>query len=195
MLDLTKIKMPSALEVEGVFYAINTDFRKWLLFSRLIKDNSSTMADAEKLIYIDAIPTNKEKSIEAIYNFYNPPHELPRKVGATSGAIALDYDIDADLIYAAFLQGYKIDLLGTDCHGHAIELHWHKFIALLSGLKDTKLNEIMSYRGFIPNNKITYEKQMIELKQSWEIRPPESEESKRAREEFNALLEKPKSKK
>lgn len=41
----------------------------------------------------------------------------------------MDYEQDADVIYASFLSEYGIDLLDTS-------MHWAKFRALLSGLSD-----------------------------------------------------------
>ncbi|HFU4450986.1 TPA: bacteriophage Gp15 family protein [Streptococcus suis] len=53
---------------------------------------------------------------------------------------------DAEYIYAAFMQVYKIDLI--EVQG---ELHWKKFNALLAGLPDTtKMSEIMRIRAWKP---------------------------------------------
>lgn len=183
-MDLIKIKLPSFVEVEGFFYEIKTDFRAWLAFSRLIQDEATSWEILEKTIYLCDPPKDKEKGLKALLEFYNPPQELPRKTGAGSKAIILDYDIDADLIYSAFYEQYKIDLLETS-------LHWHKFLALLNGLHDTRLNEVMGYRVYDPNDKDDYTKQMQKLKNAWEIIPKaEKEKRKKARDKFNSLLEK-----
>ena len=53
------------------------------------------------------------------------------------------HQVNADLIYAAFLGQYGIDLVDID------ELHWHKFLALLRGLNDsTLLHQVMQYRCY-----------------------------------------------
>lgn len=53
----------------------------------------------------------------------------------------LDYDVDAPLIYAAFMQTYHIDLVSIDY------LHWWKFQALLEGLPDEcRISKIIGYR-------------------------------------------------
>ncbi|HFI0790118.1 TPA: bacteriophage Gp15 family protein [Streptococcus suis] len=54
---------------------------------------------------------------------------------------------DAEYIYAAFMQVYKIDLI--EVQG---QLHWKKFNALLAGLPDnTKMSEIMRIRAWKPS--------------------------------------------
>lgn len=54
---------------------------------------------------------------------------------------------DAEYIYAAFMQVYKIDLI--EAQG---QLHWKKFNALLAGLPDnTKMSEIMRIRAWKPS--------------------------------------------
>lgn len=56
----------------------------------------------------------------------------------------LDYNVDADLIYAAFIQVYGIDLIEQQG-----KLHWSKFQALMNGLPEgTTLSTIMGYRAY-----------------------------------------------
>ena len=42
---------------------------------------------------------------------------------------SMDFEFDAEEIYADFLREYNIDLFDT-------EMHWYKFLALLNGLSD-----------------------------------------------------------
>ena len=91
----------------------------------------------------------------------------------------IDYAIDADLIYAALMQCYGLDL----CAG---EVHWHKVRALVTGITGTKLNEVMSYRSAKPGK----DKTLAMLKRAWALPVKESAENKKARERFNSLLEK-----
>jgi|SRR5690625_137246 len=54
------------------------------------------------------------------------------------------YDLkqDANYIYASFMQDYQIDLIEQQG-----KLHWHKFNALLAGLKDdTKFRNVIEIR-------------------------------------------------
>ena len=66
-------------------------------------------------------------------------------------------------------------------------MHWHKFLALLSGLHNTKLNEVMSWRCWDGDTKTEYGKQMAKLRAAWELPPENQEEIDRDLEAFNAL--------
>lgn len=189
-MDLIKIDAPSNVELEGVFFEIKTDFRDWLKFGRIINNEESTL---NELFYLfpDKKPKDLKKILPKLIEFYNPPQLLPRPTSAASSDRVLDYDIDGDLIYAAFMEQYKIDLFEKMPDGvHARPLHWHKFQALLNGLHDTRLNEVMGYRAYNPNDKTEYKKQMINLKNAWKLPQKESKKNRQAREEFNALFEK-----
>lgn len=55
----------------------------------------------------------------------------------------LDFDYDAEYIYASFMLDYGIDLI--DMQGR---LHWKKFISLFHGLSEqTKIREVMRIRS------------------------------------------------
>lgn len=55
----------------------------------------------------------------------------------------LDFDYDAEYIYASFMLDYGIDLI--DMQG---KLHWKKFISLFHGLSEqTKIREVMRIRS------------------------------------------------
>lgn len=192
-MDLIKINLPSTIFVEGIFYEINTDFRAWLKFDKLIKNEELTEEEI-KSYFLNEIPGNLQAALIALVDFFNPRQELPRSTGGGSSDPVLDYELDGDLIYSAFLEQYKIDLMATDENGHAIFLHWHKFLALLKGLHDTRLNDIMSYRAFNPNDKSDYKKEMQQLKNAWAIPHHETKSEKAAREKFNKLFEKPETK-
>lgn len=101
--------------------------------------------------------------------------------GTSSDVILLDFKIDSDLIYAAFLQQYGVDLIDVP------ELHWHKFLAMLNGLRGTKLDEVIGYR--------CYQKQTDkdidpyeEMREAWAIERPLSEEEEAELEAFNAAF-------
>ena len=76
----------------------------------------------------------------------------------------LDFDYDAEYIYASFMLDYGIDLI--DMQGR---LHWKKFISLFHGLSEqTKIREVMRIRSMeVPrftgkNGKVIQE--ILELK-------------------------------
>lgn len=159
MLDLTTKALPNTVTVAGKAFLINTDFRIWLRFEREIKlmpfIDTSYIFPEDKPQYV---------SIPELLEFARPKSELPRKMRNQSDEIALDFDIDSDLIFAAFMECYGIDLTEAD-------MHWHKFLALVKGISDScRLGKIMSYR--------VYEKQTDksdpyeELQRAWRINPP-----------------------
>lgn len=187
-MDLIKVCLPSTIEVEGIFYPINTDFRAWIVFSRLLYKENVTLVEFDYL-YLNDKPLDRQKGFEKLLEFFAPKKELPRAIGGGNGERVIDYDLDAELIYSAFMQVYKIDLLATDKKGRAIPLHWHKFTALLNGLTGTKLNDVMGYRSYNENDKSDYNKQLINMRNAWRLPAIETAEDRKAREEFNALFD------
>lgn len=188
MIDLSKVKLPDCIEVAGSFYNIKTDFRLWLNFSRIVNTKGAVVDDVD-FIYTDTIPSaeNKKEAFKKLLEFFQPETILPRS--ASDGKV-LDYEIDADLIYAAFYEQYGIDLLATDESGHAVQMHWHRFLALLSGLHNTKLNEVMSWRSWNGDTKTEYGKQMQKLRNAWELPEEKDEKVQEDLEKFNKLFEK-----
>lgn len=179
-MDLTKKALPNIVEVGGNAYSVYTDFRKWMRFEIEVKRN------IEKKTPIDTSFLFKNEhplycNISDLFVFSRPKRELPRRVGNESHAIVFDYELDAELIYAAFMGQYGIDLIDIP------ELHWHKFLALMHGLNDsTMLREVMRYRCYEKN---TDKKRDIyqELKDAWEIIPCIEEEQEEL-DAFNALF-------
>lgn len=160
MIDLTTKGLPNVIEIDGSLYSINTDFRLWMRFEIEV----SKLKPHEKLdvsyLFVNKMPWYM--TLNDLMPFARPKRPLPRNIGRQSDAIALDYEMDSDLIVAAFLGQYGIDLTEVD------NLHWHKFLALLHGLNEhTKLREVMGYRMYEKDNgkKDHYE----ELRRAWEI--------------------------
>ncbi len=89
------------------------------------------------------------------------------------------------MIFAAFMEQYKIDLLSE-----SLNLHWYKFRALLEGLHDTPLNEVMKIRSWQPkaNDTPEYKAQMQKLYNAWKIVPPLTSEETAKIAEFDALF-------
>ena len=127
-------------------------------------------------MYVDAPPDNRLEGLEKLVEFMQPPQVLPRKDRHAKGEKVLDYDIDADYIYAAFWEQYRIDLLVE-------EMHWYKFCALLHGLHDTELNNIINARLWKPTGKRgEYEKSREKQHEAWRL--PQENEPDEALEDF-----------
>lgn len=175
MIDLTKRTLPNTINVGGVLFSINTDFRVWMKFEISTKGIHKGDRLDVRYLFKNDYPYNFD--ICELFSFSRPKNILPRPI-KSSDVIPLDYEIDSDLIYSAFMGQYGIDLVEVE------ELHWHKFLALLNGLNDSqKLSEVIGYRCYEkPNGKEDiYEK----LKYAWEIEPPLTEEQQAELEAFS----------
>lgn len=183
MLDLTKATLPKTIEVDGRVYNIHTSYKYWLRFLVMIDDKNTSPKDFD-FMYIDEKPLSRINGIMALVQFCNPPQLLPRPdvFGSDSSEKATDYTVDADYIYAAFMELYGIDLIESD-------MHWYKFLALFMGLHGTKLNEIIGYRLYTNTSgkRDAYTRQMEKLRRAWEL-PQHEDEHDEALEAFEAKL-------
>ncbi len=182
MIDLTKAILPQAVKVGGSFYKIHTDFKYFIRLCQLLKDKQ-TPINALDFIYAGEIPPNRAEGIRAVCEFMQPPRLLPRRTGDEPSENVLDYELDADLIYSAFLENYGIDLVDTP-------LHWYKFQALLSGLHDTELNRVIGHRLWTntTGRNDSYTKQQQKLYEAWRLPQKEDEENDEALKAFEAQL-------
>lgn len=179
MIDLTKRGLPNVVEINGEPFSIYTDFRLWMKFE--IEVSRMKQTDRIDISYLFKNEMPECCDLTDLYAFSRPQNELPRSIG-NSDVIVLDYVIDADLIYSAFLGQYGIDLVDIE------ELHWHKFLALLGSLNDsTKLREVMGYRCYKKETRKDYDPYM-ELREAWMIEPCMSESEIAELDEFNKMF-------
>ena len=179
MLSLIKAGAPEAVQVNGAFFAIQTDFRYWIRFSQMLKENH-TFGDFD-FLYKNGAPEDRTAGFNSLLDFYINKKQLPKVSGESDGTRAVDYELDSDLIFAAFYEVYGIDLTEET-------LHWHKFRALFDGLHGTKLNEVMGYRLYKPNEKTDYKKTMLELKEMWALPEEITDEEQKEIDDFDARL-------
>lgn len=176
-MDLTKIKLPDTITVSGVDYPIQTGHTYWFRFSQLLDDINSTFGDFD-FLYIDEKPENRQEGFTELFNFYYEKKEIPRVTDESSGVKAIDYTVDADLLYAGLLQQYGVDLSLKN-------IHWHKVRAMIAGLKETKLNDIIYYRTCDYDAK---QKELMKAKTAWAL-PEKEDNASKELEEFNALFD------
>lgn len=181
MIDLTKKILPDSVEVSGRTHKIKTDFRDWLVFGQMARENC-LYRDFD-IFYIlrpdltpDA-PEDRKAGFEELAKFHNPPQPLPRASGSEASVPVVDFMQDGDLVLAAFRDCYGINLKKED-------MHWHEFLALFRGLHDTKLNEVMGFRSYDENDKTSYEDSMKALRDAWALEVPRTEEEMKTAEEF-----------
>lgn len=161
MIDLSETQLQNSIILQGGNTAlINTDFRVWIQFYRILKLAEWSNLDFAdfNFIFVENPPEITMSVMESLYYFYSNPNPLPLAFDGGGAVIGYDYDIDSEYIYSAFLGQYGIDLL-------EINLHWHKFKALFLGLnKNCKLSEIMELR-------FSQQKEHQKLKAMWLIEP------------------------
>ncbi|WLF70482.1 bacteriophage Gp15 family protein [Clostridium septicum] len=140
--------VPITVDIDGIKYDINSDFRTSILFELLMQD--SEINEEYKIInalelYYPVVPTNINEAVEKILWFYRCGKEATSQKGNSKGKSAAQiysFDYDDEYIYSAFLDQYGIDLQDIDY------LHWWKFKAMFKGLKeDNEIVKIMGYRS------------------------------------------------
>lgn len=146
--------LPEYVSVDGESYFIDTDFRTFIIFEKVILDPDLDSRERIKtlldLVYTDALPENINGAFNAALEVYRCGEKDSGKQSRNrkNGNVELkpkliyDYEFDAPYIYAAFLAQYGIDLNDIEY------LHWWKFQALFKGLTSAnKIVEIMGYRA------------------------------------------------
>ena len=162
---------------------INTNFRSFILFELLMQDKEISNEDKIALaidLFYDEFPKDLKLAFEGIIWFYKcgkdeKQEKYTKKRQNKKNKNIYSYEYDADLIYTAFLDQYRLDLNEVE------ELHWFKFKAMFDGLKsDNRIVEIMSYRAIdIGKIKDKEEKKKYKrLQQEWALPDNRTEEEK-----------------
>lgn len=148
--------IPDKVEINGIEYEINTNFRTSILFEMMMQDNelddelkiALTLEQYYPIInmsdeLIRHLINNKNEAIEKILWFYRCGKDTKKSNGGNGKSVKIyDYDYDDEYIYSAFLDQYNIDLQEIEY------LHWWKFKAMFNSLKeDNQIIKIMGYRG------------------------------------------------
>lgn len=136
---------PSEIIVKGKSYPIPTDFRVWLD----LNEQFSNVSDKKEIlnIFISFLVKNKlpvyKEAIDEILVFFNCGEKLKEenKSNQRKKEKYIDFKVDEELIFSAFISQYSIDLRRDT-------VHWWDFIAMFSGLnEDHKISKIISYRA------------------------------------------------
>ena len=143
---ISPYSLPEGISIDGIFYTVNTDFKIWLEISNIIFSKELNVFEkAEKalaLCYKDSLPKTFNSAIGGMFEFYKCGKEpIKNNSSSTFEKPVIDLIHDSDMITAAFLHDYNIDLFKTS-------LHWWEFKALLSShSEDNKIVKIMGYRS------------------------------------------------
>lgn len=152
-------RLPDSINVQGVEYPIQTDFRTILRYSAqmdtIAEDNLAEIISCMKIVIYRDFPDDIFSAISALNWFIKCGKEEKRnrpsnKLLGVNSNQPFDFSVDGELIWSAFRRNdvYGIDLLEIPY------LHWWKFIAMLDDLpEDTRLHRIMDYRTIDTTNK------------------------------------------
>ena len=67
-------------------------------------------------------------------------------------------------------------------------MHWHKFKALVNCLRESKYNDVISYRSWRKSSQ-SYDDMMAKLKDVWSLEQILTDEEQRKIDEFNSLFD------
>ncbi|WP_342538444.1 Gp15 family bacteriophage protein [Sporosarcina sp. FSL K6-1540] len=126
----------------------------------------SNTNDLWNYIYATYINVESKRSIE--YDRKGNP--LPFQKESKQ---SIDFNKDAEYIYASFMQAYKINL-----YHERGKLHWHEFKSLLSGLpSDTIMQRIIQIRLYEPSKgeSSEYKQAMRDLQKIYALEEIEEE--------------------
>ncbi|WMC91262.1 Gp15 family bacteriophage protein [Kineothrix sp. MB12-C1] len=141
--------MLSDLPDEWKGYQIEADFRIGLQISQLLYDSDYTeferITGCIDLLYYD-IPESVEEAMQGITWFLNGWNHDNFEKG--DNVRCVDFDMDQWRIYSAFLNQYHINLSEAD-------MHWWKFMGLLTALNECAYTQVVGIRSEKINPKLS----------------------------------------
>ena len=133
---------PRSLIVAGEDYPIRWGHRDCLRIMANLEDNDLTRWEQYtylvQALYVEIPPEFNEALIQALW-FLHGGKDLEEASDRADGVKTFSYEQDAELIYSAFSTRHGIDLAETD-------LHWWRFRALFTDLRETTFSELCSLR-------------------------------------------------
>jgi len=133
---------PKSLTVNGEEYAIYWDHRSCLRIMAALE--SGDLTRWEQYLYLvqalyEDVPSDFNAALMQALWFLHGGRELEEASARADTRRTFSYEQDAELIYAAFSTRHGIDLATAN-------LHWWRFRALFSDLRDTTFSELCSMR-------------------------------------------------
>jgi len=180
--------LPEHLLISGKKIAINSDFRIWLELSSIIGSGSLDVGKITKIfsLIFKELPPNMIEALKAATEFYSRGEKKETSPDKTSDIIskkAFDFDYDADLIYSAFMQQYRVDLCDID-------MHWWKFKALLNGLTDeTYFIKVVQYRSIDLSQIKDKEQKKFYRKMKATYKLPDNRSEEQKEQQLNSVME------
>lgn len=141
-------KFPKTVRVNDEDYPIETDFREWIRFTKLVEDDEVPWQIKYQLLmqwYIEDIPDDLEGAINALGNFLamkQEDDEQESDAPAKTPKQVYSFDEDMTWIYSAFREVYRINLQTIRY------MHWWEFQTLFIGLPEsTEIKQRIMYRN------------------------------------------------
>lgn len=187
-------KPSKSVTIRGVEVPINWDFRTSIKFTELLEDRDLSKIELIKkgvrLYYGTWADTHSfaegelEEAIEKMIEFYSYSLAPVNSKNKSSKKQSYSFTYDAEYVYAAFWEQYKIDL-------SVVEMHWWNFKALFNGLSEnTQFGKIIGYRTMDISKLSDEEKKFYrEMKSLYKLPTHESEIDEALSNELAEALE------
>lgn len=136
---------PSNVEINGVKYPVETDFRLMMRLELIIQTTAKAELGKALLpvirdFYKGSVPRDADAAVRGMILFYRCGDNSDRKK-LPKRERCYAFDADQKYFISAFRSEYGINLA-------AVKMHWWEFSALFSGLgENTELIRIMQYRA------------------------------------------------
>lgn len=179
-------QLPDCITVNGRTYRVDLDFRNVLRMSDIL--NRKDLLQGAKIYHalrcvMKHPPRDTSAAMDALMTLLFPPDPAEGQTKGTAEKLT-DYVQDADMIRAAFLQSYKINLWRD-------RLHWFEFTALLRNLPEgSRYTDVLSIRARpMPEPTRYNEKErqwLAEAKARFAVRMTEQEREDKLQQSFHA---------
>ncbi|HHV51797.1 MAG TPA: hypothetical protein GXX54_08925 [Clostridiales bacterium] len=186
MMNILTERLPTSVEIDGVEYELNTDFRVCIKIMLAFEDPELTNAEKQavmlNLLYKE-IPPDILKASKMAVKFLNCGED--DNSGSSSSERYYSFQKDAKYIYTAIRQSHDIDLETIDY------LHWWKFCYLFMDIKpDCFFSQILDLRIRKSRGKLTKEEReyCARIKDIIELPRVLSPEESAAHDKFLKLL-------
>lgn len=160
--------LPYSVDVGGVEYPINTDFRAGVEFERLMLEGEKDIYKLLALFFVEQ-PLDVLAAFQAIQKYYACGNEIIQEDTPTHNKQAYSFEIDGKIIFSDFWHFYNIDLSQEG-------LHWWVFRALLFGLPEkSEFKQRIYYRTCSLKDMSKKERQrVLKIRSQIEIKEKES---------------------
>lgn len=147
-------RLPETIEIDGVSYRIDANFRTCLRIIMAFEDSELTQLE-KSLVFYDNLfidkPEDVKSALEYGVEFLNCGKDEDDP-GGNVGFRVFSWAKDANLIYAAFQQTHGIDLTSVEF------MHWWRFVALFMDMgSDTAFCNLVGLRQKVMTGKASKE--------------------------------------